>query len=269
MVLISERFVMVAINQTSGNSNNLRQIKYTNNMKNINILALVTLLLSISSISCAQTRLSKDEFDVSSFTAIRSSVVANIEVRQASQTSVTAEGNEKLLDMLDVKMDNQTLVFKMDDRLMKRIRNRSNKLTIYVSTPNLTYIDSEGVGNIMIKGNFDTPELIIKSEGVGNINADYLHAGKVKIDSEGVGNISIEGIADRVEISSEGVGNINTRKLITPNAVVISEGVGNVSCYASEYLKIDSEGIGNVTYYGKPKDTNLNKDGIGKIKAGD
>lgn len=238
-------------------------------MKKINILALITLLISVSSISCAQTRLSKDEFEVSNFTAIKSSVVANIEVRQAAQTSVTAEGSEALLDMLEVKMDNETLVFEMEDRLMKRIRNRSNKLTIYVSTPNLTYIDSEGVGNIVIKGNFDTPELVIKSEGVGNINADYLHAGKVKIDSEGVGNISIEGSAERVEISSEGVGNINTRKLITPNAIVISEGVGNVSCYASKYLKIDSEGIGNVTYYGKPKDTNLNKDGIGKIKSGD
>src|SRR5699024_5546354 len=137
------------------------------------------------SISCAQTRQSKDEFEVSNFTAIKSSVVANIEVRQASQTSVTAEGAEALLDMLEVKMDNETLVLEMEDRLMKRIRNSSNKLTIYVTTPNLMHIDSEGVGNIVIKGNFDTPELIINSEGVGNISAEYLNAGRVKIDSEG------------------------------------------------------------------------------------
>jgi hypothetical protein len=237
-------------------------------MKKLNILVLVALLISISSISCAQTRQSKDEFDVSNFTTIRSSVVGNIEVRQASLTSVTAEGSEAMLDLLDVKMNNQTLVLKMEDRLMKRIRNNANKLTIYVSTPFLTHIDSEGVGNITIKGNFDTPELIIESDGVGNINADYLNADKVKIDSEGVGNISIGGNAESLDINSEGVGNINTRELITPNAIVISEGVGNISCYASEYLKINSEGIGNVTYYGKPKDTNLNKDGIGKIKAG-
>jgi hypothetical protein len=237
-------------------------------MKKLNILVLVALLISISSISCAQTRQSKDEFDVSNFTTIRSSVVGNIEVRQASLTSVTAEGSEVMLDLLDVKMNNQTLVLKMEDRLMKRIRNNANKLTIYVSTPFLTHIDSEGVGNITIKGNFDTPELIIESDGVGNINADYLNADKVKIDSEGVGNISIGGNAESLDINSEGVGNINTRELITPNAIVISEGVGNISCYASEYLKINSEGIGNVTYYGKPKDTNLNKDGIGKIKAG-
>lgn len=237
-------------------------------MKKLNILVLVTLLLSISSISCAQSRQSKDEFGVSSFTAIKSSVVGNIEVRQASQTSVTAEGNEKLLDMLDVKMDNQTLVLQMDNRRMKKFRNNANKLTIYVSTPNLTLIDSEGVGNITIKGNFDTPELTIKSDGVGNIKADNIIAGLVKIDSDGVGNITLEGNTDHVEINSDGVGNINTKDLITLNASVNSDGIGNISCYASEYLKIDSDGIGNVTYYGKPKETNLNKDGIGKIKSG-
>lgn len=269
MVLISERFAIVAINQTSGNSNNLRQIKYTNNMKNLNTLILLILLLSISNISCAQTRQSKDEFDVSNFTAIKSSVVANIEVRQASQTSVTAEGSEALLDLLNVKMDNETLFLEMEDRFKRKIRNNSNKLTIYISTPSLTYIDSEGVGNIKIIGSFDTPELAIRSEGVGNIEADNLYAGKVKIDSEGVGNISIKGKAESVEIGSEGVGNINTQKLTTQSAVVISEGVGNVSCYASDYLKIKSEGIGNVTYYGNPKDKNLDKDGIGRIKSGD
>lgn len=237
-------------------------------MKRLNLLVLALLLLT-TGISCAQSRLTKDEFEVSNFTAIKSSVVGNIEVRQASQTSVTAEGNETMLDLLEVRMENETLVLKMDDRRKRKFRNNSNKLTIYVNTPYLKHIDSEGVGNITVKGDFETPELTILSDGVGNINADNLNIGNVKIDSEGVGNISLAGNAESIEISSQGVGNINTRKLTSQNAIVISEGVGNVSCYASEYLKIDSEGIGNVTYYGKPKKTNLNKDGIGKIRAGD
>lgn len=236
-------------------------------MKILNIFVLVTLLLPIS-ISCVQSGQTKDEFEVSNFTAIRSSVVGNIEIRQASQTSVTAEGSEALLDLLNVKMDNQTLVLKMAERRMKRIKNSASKLTIYVSTPNLTYIDFEGVSNITIKGNFNTPELTIESDGVGNMNVDYLNVGNVKIDSEGVGNINIGGKAKKVNISSGGIGNINTRELITPNAFVKSVGVGNISCYASEFLQIESNAIGNVTYYGKPKETSFNKKGIGKIKAG-
>lgn len=236
-------------------------------MKRLNILLLTTLLLS-ASISCAQSRMTKDEFEVSNFTAIKSDIVGNIEVKQASTTRVTAEGNEVMLDMLDVKMDNQTLVLTMNDRSKRRIRNNSNKLTIFITTPNIVHIDSEGVGNITIKGSFETPELTIDSEGVGNINADLLKVGNVEIDSEGVGNITLGGKAESVFIKSEGVGNINTSDLITKNATVKSEGVGNVSCYSSEYLKIDSNGIGNVTYYGKPKSTNLNKNGIGKIRVG-
>lgn len=241
--------------------------KQTSNMKKLNILVLIALLFT-ASISCAQTRQAKDEFDVSNFTAIKSTVVANIEVRQSSQTNVMAEGNEDMLNLLEVSMDKNTLVLNMRDRKRWRIKNNTNKLTIYVSTPTLTQIDSEGVGNITIVGNFNTPELKIESDGVGNIKAENIIAGEVRIDSEGVGNISIAGNATSVNISSQGVGNIDAEKLKTPRANVSSEGVGNVSCYASEYLKVSSAGIGNVTYYGNPKETNLNKDGVGKIRAG-
>lgn len=118
----------------------------------------------------------------------------------------------------------------MDERQLKRINKRANKLTISISTPTLNYIDSEGVGNFVIEGTFETPELSINSSGVGNLTAENLNAGYINIDSEGV---------------------------------------GNVSCFATEYLKASSNGIGNITYYGKPKETDLSKNGIGKVRSGD
>jgi len=83
-----------------------------------------------------------------------------------------------------------------------------------------------------------------------------------------VGNITLGGTADNVDISSEGVGNVHADGLKAKRAVVSSEGVGNVSCHATEYLKVSSQGIGNVHYLGNPKEKDLSKDGIGKIKAG-
>ena len=74
-------------------------------MKQLFSLTFVTLLLAVSS-SCAQTRRATDQFEVSNFTAIESSVVANIHIRQSSNTSVTAEGSEEMLNALDVRMEN-------------------------------------------------------------------------------------------------------------------------------------------------------------------
>lgn len=234
-------------------------------------LTLIAVLFTACISAGAQSRQAADEFEVSEFTAIESTVFANIEIRQSSTTSVTAEGSEELLNLLDVRMDNDKLILTMDDRQLKKkkMNKNSDKLLISISTPTLTKIDFDGVGNIEIEGTFSTPELTIDSEGVGNFTADNLDAGSIYLSSEGVGNTTLGGKADKVEIQSEGVGNVNSSKLTARSAVVTSQGVGNVSCYASEYLKVRSEGIGNVRYYGNPTDKELNKEGLGRIKAGD
>lgn len=236
--------------------------------RTISLLSII-LLLAASSNSCAQSRRATDQFEVSGFTAIESSVVANIHIRQSPRTSVTAEGGEELLDALDVRMDNDKLILSMEESFLKRFRKRSQNLVISITTPTLTRIDSEGVGNIVIDGTFSTPSLHIQSDGVGNFTAENLRCDEVKIDSEGVGNITLCGTAGNVEIRSEGVGNVNADGLKAKRAVVSSQGVGNVSCHASEYLKVRSDGIGNVRYYGNPAEKEFSKDGIGKIKAGD
>ena len=238
-------------------------------MKRLLSLTFITLLLAVSSSSCAQTRQATDKFDVSDFTTIETSVAANIHIRQSSTTQVTAEGSEELLNALDVRMDNGKLVLEMKKTFLKRFGNRANKLVISIATPTLSRIDSEGVGNIVIDGTFSTPSLHIQSDGVGNFTAENLRCDEVKIDSEGVGNITLRGTAGNVEIRSEGVGNVNADGLKAKRAVVSSQGVGNVSCHASEYLKVRSDGIGNVRYYGNPAEKEFSKDGIGKIKAGD
>lgn len=237
-------------------------------MKPLFTLTFITLLLAVSSTSCAQSRHATDTFDVEDFSSIEASMVSNIRITQSNVTSVSAEGSEELLDILDVRMENGRLILEMEDRYLKKFRKNANKMTISITTPTLTRVDFEGVGNIHIEGTFSTPELVINSTGVGNFTAEGLDCDFVKIDSEGVGNTILGGRANNVEIRSEGVGNVETANLKAKRAMVTSQGVGNVSCYASEYLNANSEGIGNVTYYGNPKEKVLSKDGIGKMKAG-
>lgn len=231
-------------------------------------LTLIAVLFTACISVGAQSRQAADQFEVSEFTAIESSVIANIHIKQSPTVSVTAEGSEELLNILDVRMDNDKLILTMEDRHLKKNNKHSDKLLISISTPTLTRIDFDGVGNIEIEGTFSTPELTIDSEGVGNLTADRLDVGSIYISSQGVGNTTLGGKADKVEIQSEGVGNVNTAELTARSAVVTSQGVGNVSCYASEHLKVRSEGIGSVRYYGNPADKELNKEGLGKIKAG-
>lgn len=237
-------------------------------MKRTGIFTVIMLLILSGSTACAQSRYAADQFEISEFSIIETSVIANVHIRQSSSTQMTAEGSEKLLNLLNVRMDDNKLILEMDERQKKSIKGNREKLDIYIDTPTLTQIKSEGVGNIKIEGTFTTPELTIDSKGVGNLKSDNLEAGSIYITSEGVGNITLIGKADNIEIKSEGVGNINTAELTTRRTIVTSQGVGNIKCHATEYIKASSQGIGNITYYGNPSEKEISKDGLGKIKEG-
>lgn len=232
-------------------------------------LTFIAVLFMISSGACVQSRHAADQFEVTEFKAIKSSVVGNIHIRQSPTVSVTAEGSEEILNNLDIRMDDDKLVLSLKKRRQRKNSADSDKLLISISTPTLTAIDLDGVGNIEIEGNFSTPQLTIDSDGVGNFRADNLDAGSIHISSKGVGNITIGGKSGGVEINSRGVGNVDTSELKAESAIVSSRGIGDVSCYASQYLKASSSGIGNVTYYGNPTEKELSKNKLlGKIIAG-
>lgn len=238
-------------------------------MKTKSLSIIVTLLLCITQISCAQQRkYATDKFDVEPFSAIKSNSVANITLKQASTTKVEASGSEDLLNALKISVSNGVLIIEMNDKVFKKLKRKSDKLQIDITTPDIRKIESEGVGNITLAGRIKTNELNIDTEGVGNLTIEDIQAEKIEIESAGVGNSILSGSANIVIITSEGVGNVKAENLKAKQLRVRSEGVGNVHCYASEDADIASEGIGSVTYYGNPKTKKINKNGIGKVKAG-
>lgn len=236
-------------------------------------LSLLTFLFfaALTFTSCtmqAQNRISSETYRVSSFNAIVSNSVGNIHFSQGSSTSVRAEGNQETIDNLRISVKDGKLVIDMAKRPFKRFNLGRKKLDIYISSPTLSVLQMNGVGNVTLEGNINTPQLEIISDGVGNLKAEELSCENITIDSEGVGNITLAGKTNSLSISSDGVGNVHAEELIAKNATVTSDGIGNVSFYASESMDVSSDGVGNVTYYGNPKNKNITKDGVGKLKPG-
>ena len=221
--------------------------------------------------ACAQSnRITNRNYDVTAFSAMVSNPVGNIEYTPSSHYSVSAEGNEEMVNNLVVTVQNSQLNLSMKKNLKRLFGNRrSGKLVIRISSPSLNFIESNGVGNIELKGTLDTPQFKIVSTGVGNIAAQHFTSGNIDITSEGVGNIEIKGSATSVSVVSKGVGNVKLENLKAARVRIESDGVGNVSCHATESVDINTDGIGNVTYYGNPRTKNISKGGIGKVRPGD
>lgn len=224
-------------------------------------------LIIFSLASCATAsdkNLIEKVFEITEFTSINSNAVANITIIQSDTISLVAYGNEEAIEKLTIKNENGTLSI-----FTKKVKEnkRNMRLSITITTPKMTNIVSEGVGNMKLSGNWQIDSLNLYSKGVGNILFENILADKLILRNEGVGNVNLNGEGNTIEIYSYGVGNIKSKDFKATNAKVTSEGIGNVDCFASDNLEIDMDGVGNVKYYGNPKIKNINKTGIGVLKS--
>ena len=208
-------------------------------------------------------------YNVRDFVKIESETAADIRFTQSPDFSVRAEGNQDAIDELQVTVKNGTLVLKNSKSFLKTRKSKRSKVTLFISSPDLQKINSDGVGNITLQGEVSVNGLVIDSDGVGNISAENLICKRLSVDSDGVGNITLKGQAQLIEVRSDGVGNVNLQEMRANNVRVNSDGVGNLRVFASESVDIHADGIGNVTYYGNPAQKHIHKDGIGRVKAGE
>lgn len=237
-------------------------------MKNLKLfLSALYVIVITTSCTFAQNKvLTTKTFPLQSFTSVESDIVGSIIYTQSSKVSIQAEGDKELIDNLRVNEKNGVL--KVTHVLKINIKNKK-KLTLYISSPTIVSIDSDGVGNWVMKGKVKADNLKIEFDGVGNFEAFDLESNKIKVDYEGVGNLSLGGSANFLVIESEGVGSVNAENMRAKNAIIKSSGVGSVKCYASESIDINNNGVGSVTYYGNPTVKNIKNSGIGKTKAGE
>ena len=236
-------------------------------MKNLKLfLSALYVIVITTSCTFAQNKvLITKTFPLQSFTSVESDIVGSIIYTQSSKVSIQAEGDKELIDNLRVNEKNGVL--KVTHVLKINIKNKK-KLTLYISSPTIVSIDSDGVGNWVMKGKVKADNLKIEFDGVGNFEAFDLESNKIKVDYEGVGNLSLGGSANFLVIESEGVGSVNAENMRAKNAIIKSSGVGSVKCYASESIDLTNSGVGSITYYGNPTVKNMMNSGVGKIKAG-
>ncbi|SRR5574344_336782 len=238
-------------------------------------LSLVTMcFFALTISSCSMTymggiqpskhRISRSYNNVKDFSSIYTDVVANIEYTQTDKVSVVIEGPDNYVPLFIVNENNGNLKINMKkgSRLSK-----GNVVTIHLSSPKFVSLENEGVGNIKLLGKIQGDAVVIKNDAVGNIKVENLLCNTLNVDSEGVGNLNLAGECRTATYSVDGVGNLNASDMKTQELDIDQEGVGNISCYASKRLIVKSEGVGNVKYAGNPQQKQINRSGVGSVKA--
>lgn len=227
-------------------------------------IILSMLLLMASCMGKNNTPIITKDFKVSNFEVLNVEVVGEVIFEQSSTPYLSAEGNENLINELEISHQNNRLSIISEQE--QSFFGDKGKLTLKIGAPTLHEISQKGIGSLKIKGDFNADHLSIIHTGVGNFSINNCKLGELNIASKAVGNCHVSGSANSVFIESNGVGNVDCSDLKAQNAKVVSKGVGNLTVYADEKLDIVVKGVGNVTYLGEPEELITVVSGIGKVK---
>lgn len=163
--------------------------------------------------------------------------------------SVTAEGDRKILDRLEIRRDGDTLEIGRKRRYGMNW-NDDKGVTIRVSMPAIRAVEATGSGDIDVDrvdgGPFDA-----ELTGSGNLRIAAMAVPSLEAEITGSGDMRVTGSADKLDLSVTGSGNFDGEGLKAGGGEVSVLGSGNASLASDGVLDISILGSGDVTVKGK------------------
>jgi hypothetical protein len=196
-------------------------------MKNLNYVLIFTLFL-LGAAGCEDDEIITDKvtgegpivtenLDLSAFSKIENTGVANFYITIGSPQSVVIKAQQNIMDVMTYQVTNETLKVGLEKNTS--IENHE-EIRFDITIPAISSIKLTGVGDFELSGD-DQDALIIDLEGVGNVDAFEMRVGTCTITSSGVGNCEVY-VLNELTVTISGVGNIYYKG----NPVIISSVTG-------------------------------------------
>jgi len=187
--------------------------------------------------------------ETDSFSSVQINGHYDIVYREAPLSSVRFEIHENLVEHLDVKVEQGTLVISSDVNFAF-----DSPPTVYIYTPRLDGVSIHGAGRMRDWDTVATESFSLWLGGAltGNLPLDVENLDAVVT---GAASLRAAGRADTASIGVSGAGDVTARELQTQHAVVDISGAGSVIVAVSDTLNASVAGAGSVRYIGDPNVT--------------
>lgn len=206
-------------------------------------------------------------YQVGNFTEVEVAGPFDVEIRTGSNPGVTARGNEKLIERLQVEVRGDRLVIRPDkDRSWFNWSSTSGKGTISVTVPMIRAATLAGAGDMTINSvqgeSFDG-----QIAGAGDLRVDSVEVGRLKLAIAGSGDASARsGKAQRATYEIAGSGGVDARGVTTEDVEISIAGSGDIHANASRSAEVNIMGSGDVDVSGGAK-CNVSKMGSGNARC--
>jgi len=185
-------------------------------------------------------------YEAAGFTGVDLRGSDDVDVKAGNSFSVTAEGDPKVLDILEIKVVDGTL------RVGRKSGNfgwsDDHGAKIHVVMPKLNLASVSGSGNLTVdraEGDFTG-----SIAGSGNLDVAALNANAAKLSVAGSGDMTLAGTVGKLTASIVGSGDIDGEKLTASGASISIVGSGNLSGVVKGGASVSIAGSGDVDLKG-------------------
>ena len=205
-------------------------------------------------------------FQVGAFEEVVAGGPFDVTVRTGAAPSVSATGNQKLIDRLTVEVKDGKLVIGTEKRDGWRWGSHGGKATVTITVPSLRAATLAGAGDMSIdKVQGDRFEGSIA--GAGDLKVASVNVANLKIAIAGAGDARLgSGKAAQADYALAGAGDVDAKGLVSENIKVSIVGAGSVSAQATKTADVSIMGAGDVELAGGAK-CSVHKMGAGDVRC--
>jgi hypothetical protein len=203
------------------------------------------------------------KFPAGTFTTVDLAAPCALVVTIGSPTSVRAQGDPAALDLLDIRVEGDTLITTVKPNAQWPANAR---VTVSVTTPTLAAARLSGSGQMRI-GSLQTDQLSLEQSGSGVIEAPEIAVARLQVSSSGAGKITAAGTADSADIRLVGSGEAELGTLTVQRALISMAGTGGLTINATETVRGSTVGSGSVVVTGGAE-CSLSSVGTGDVTCG-
>ncbi|HEY2628692.1 MAG TPA: head GIN domain-containing protein [Usitatibacter sp.] len=204
--------------------------------------------LMLACIATAHAEQRHETRPVSGYHSVALSAPILVEIVQGDTEGVVLDGEDSALSDLETVVEDGSL----------KIRNKSNsswanfsKVVAHVSVRSVDALSTKGSGDIRAEA-LKCGDLKLSIAGSGDIRIAALSASDLHVSIAGSGDALIAGKVNNVSTSIAGSGDMKAGKLESRESKVSIAGSGDAMLWAHDTISVSIMGSGDVRYYGDP-----------------
>lgn len=206
------------------------------------------------------------DFQVGQFQSVSLTGSPDVIVTVGGQPSVRAEGDARLIERLDIRVEGGDLkIGYREDSSWSFGFSRNRHVTIHVTVPSLAAATLTGSGDMRVD-RVQAERFAGTITGSGDLEIGQLRATEATFTVTGSGAIRAAGAAQRTRIELAGSGDVALGRLDSRQAQVQLMGSGDIQARASETADVSLYGSGDVVIVGAAR-CRIEKRGSGDVRC--